>query len=256
MNAANPPALNLTDNSIENDERWEAVQRVLSSPDFVKAPRMRAMLSFLMLRKLSGMEDSISEHAMGIAVFRRDERDYDTTTDPVVRVQMGRLRVRLAQYYSIASNCVGLQIVIPQGSYVPELTAGRTGRQRPASTVQLAPLRVLTPDSGESNAFIAGLEEELALQLFQRFGGRHDLNLAQDYRIEISVRLEPCRARASIRLLGADTGDVISLQQCDCHGEPGITLQEELALAIFDGLDHVIHVPRETAQATASRLWT
>lgn len=71
-----------------------------------------------MHRKLSGMEATINEYALGIEVFRRDARDYDTATDPVVRVQMGRLRERLAQHYATDSHCGRLQIVIPPGTYI------------------------------------------------------------------------------------------------------------------------------------------
>jgi hypothetical protein len=230
MNVLLSEASNIAATSMENDERWQAVQRVLGSPVFVKAPRMRAMLAFLMIRKLSGMEASISEYAVGIEVFRRDARDYDTTTDPVVRVQMGRLRDRLGQYYATAGDYAGLRIAIPPGTYVPELT---TCEKRPAhpNRLRLAPLRLLSSDSG-SGEFISGLEEELAVRLFQRFGSEHDRMLSQEHRLEVSIRLEHRRARASVRLIEEGTGDIVCLQQCDCHGDVGIALQEELALEI------------------------
>ena len=231
MNALLSAASNIAATSMENDERWQAVQRVLGSPVFVKAPRMRAMLSFLMMRKLSGMEASISEYALGIEVFRRDARDYDTTTDPVVRVQMGRLRDRLAQYYATTGNGAGLQIVIPPGTYVPELAPCEIKLPDRSYRLRLAPMRLITTDSG-SGEFISGLEEELAVQLFQRFGNEHDQMLSQEHRLEVSVRLEHRRARASMRLIEEGTGDIVCLQQCDCHGDVGIALQEALALEI------------------------
>jgi hypothetical protein len=46
---------------MQGDQRWQAVQRLLSSALFVKVPRMCAMLSFLMMRKFSGMDALISE---------------------------------------------------------------------------------------------------------------------------------------------------------------------------------------------------
>ncbi|MEC5162572.1 MULTISPECIES: hypothetical protein [unclassified Janthinobacterium] len=256
MNASISVASNIAATSMESDERWQAVQRVLSSPLFVKAPRMRAMLSFLMIRKLSGMEESISEYAVGIEVFRRDARDYDTTTDPVVRVQMGRLRGRLAQYYATASNCGSFQIVIPPGTYVPELTPCERKRPVPCNKTQWVPLRVLTPNNG-TNEFTCGLEEELALLLFQRFGNGQDIDLAQHHRIEVSVRVEQRRARASIRLIDAGTEDIVFLQQCDCYGDLGIMLQEELALEIFNILQKFMHSSQRSAQGRpADALWT
>lgn len=193
-----------------------------------------------MIRKLNGMEASISEYALGIEVFRRDARDYDTTTDPVVRVQMGRLRDRLAEYYATAGNCGGLRIAIPAGTYVPELTPCEAKRSGPSYEIRLAPLRMLNTGSGSSE-FIAGLEDELALQLFQRFGSGRDSKMSQQHRFEVSVRLENCRARASIKLIHAATGGIVNLQQCDCHGDGGIALQEKLALKISDVVTDLIH---------------
>lgn len=236
MNARTSNTSDIAATSMQDDEQWQAVQRVLSSPVFVKAPRMRAMLSFLMMRKLSGMEASISEHAIGIEVFHRDARDYDTTIDPVVRVQMGRLRGRLAQYYAAMGNWGGLQIVIPPGTYVPVLTATASARAINIKSVELTPLCSLTPENGTTN-FISGLEEELALRMFQRFGG--DTGAApEQYRMEVRVRTEPRYARATIRLIDANTGQVAWIQQCDRHGDLGIALQEKLALAICADLQN------------------
>jgi hypothetical protein len=235
MKARTTNASNIADASMQSDERWQAVQRVLSSPIFVKAPRMRAMLSFLMMRKLSGMEASISEYAIGIEVFHRDARDYDTTIDPVVRVQMGRLRGRLAQYYATSGNWGGLQIVIPPGTYVPVLTSSAGARPVSIKSVELTPLCSLAPESGTTN-FISGLEEELALRLFQRFGG--ETAAPDQYRMEVRVRTEPRYARATIRLIDATTGQIAWIQHCDRHGDLGIALQEKLALAICADLQN------------------
>jgi hypothetical protein len=236
MNARTSNASTIGATSMQGDERWQAVQRVLSSALFVKAPRMRAMLSFLMMRKLSGMEASISEYAIGIEVFHRDARDYDTTIDPVVRVQMGRLRDRLAQFYATSGNGSGLQIVIPPGTYVPVLTTHTSARPINIKSVALAPLCSLTPENGSTN-FISGLEEELALRLFQRFGGPAG-GAPDHYRMEVRVRTEARHARATIRLIDAHTGQIAWIQQCDRHGDLGIALQERLALAICTDLQN------------------
>ena len=186
-----------------------------------------------MLRKLSGMEESISEHAIGIEVFRRDVRDFDTATDPIVRVQMGRLRNRLAEYNTTCAASAEQQIDIPAGSYVPLLKpCAGTRRPRPV-TIQLAPLRKLgaRDDTGQ---FADGFEEELALQLFQRFGdGQASL---PRYRLETSIRIEHRHARASIRLVDVADAATVWMHRCDREGDLAIALQEDLAQAICDDL--------------------
>lgn len=232
---------------IPGDARWQAVQHVLDSSAFAKAPRMCALLAFLMTRKLNGMEASLTEYTIGVEVFRRVARDFDTTIDPVVRVQMGRLRERLARYDALHENESGPRIVIPPGSYVPQLTTARAPQPAAARPIRLAPLRTLTPDAA-ATLFVSGLEEELSLQLFRRLGGRSMHDGTQDDRVEVSVRVERGHVRASVRLVEGATGRTAWLQQCDVHGELGIGLQEELALAICDDLQR--HV---TAAANASR---
>jgi hypothetical protein len=150
---------------------------------------MRALLSFLMIRKLSGMDDSISEYAIGIEVFRRDARDYDTTIDPVVRVQIGRLRERLAQYYALYAPAAGEHVKIPAGSYVPVFVNVERNSLATPVTMRLAPPCVPAPGDSAGEC-LSGPDEELALQLFRRFGSGHAGDGPGDYRIEISIRLE------------------------------------------------------------------
>lgn len=220
----------------------QLLQRVLASPFFIKAPRMSALLSFLVTRTLDGLAATLNEFTIGVEVFRRVARDFDTTIDPVVRVQMGRLRERLARYDAMPGSCAQARIVIPPGSYVPVLTAPDSAPvSAPLSvppaqprSIGLAPLRTLSPAANAE--FVAGLEEELALQLFRRFGAASVKDRLQQDSLEVSVRVDRGHVRASVRLSEAGSGRLAWLQQCDVHGELGIRLQEALALAICDDL--------------------
>ncbi|MGO4839762.1 hypothetical protein AB4144_46690, partial [Rhizobiaceae sp. 2RAB30] len=51
-------------------------------------------------------------------VFGKDA-EFDPSTDAVVRVQAGRLRDLLAQYYATEGAGDPLRVIIPRGSYVP-----------------------------------------------------------------------------------------------------------------------------------------
>lgn len=82
----------------------EEVERVLAqllaSPLFAKSRRMGGLLRFLVEHDLQFSNIALTEHAIGIAVFRRDPAVYCTGDNPVVRVQVGRLRRKLASYYA------------------------------------------------------------------------------------------------------------------------------------------------------------
>lgn len=219
-----------------SDARWQLLQRVLTSPVFNKAPRMCALLSFLMNRKLSGMEASITEYVIGIEVFGRDANDYCTAIDPVVRVQMGRLRDRLAQYYA-GDAAPHLQIVFPAGSYVPELIEREATPQTPNLTMKMGSVRLLT-SGPEATQFALGLEEELSLQIFRRYPGAPGGSAA--LRLEVGLRIEQAHARASIKLIDAGSEHPAWLHQCDVHGALGMDLQETLAKEICNDLQRFI----------------
>jgi len=218
----------------------QALQQLLGSTLFARAPRSCDLLSFLVQKKLDGKEHEITEQAIGLAVFRRDARSYDTTLDPVVRVQMGRLRARL-MVYRATQAAPAIQLTIPLGSYVPVFTESALEAtptptlQRP---LQLAPLRNLAC-AEDTRAFVAGVDEELGSKLFHTFGSlvqlpQHALGWGAGgpearHRLEGSIRVEHHHVRASMRLVDTRAGDIAWLSQIDCSGELGMRLQEELA---------------------------
>ena len=79
---------------------------------------MQSLLHHLVERTLDGQEDRLKERLIGIDVFGRPS-DYNTGDDPIVRLRVGDVRKRLAQYYqSDESRGAALEINIPPGSYL------------------------------------------------------------------------------------------------------------------------------------------
>src|SRR4029077_11316430 len=78
-------------------ERAE-LQSVLGSQIFARCPTLAHLLSYLCEKTFAGETRRIKEYSVGLDVFgRRDTFDQDT--DSIVRVQVNRLRKRLAEYY-------------------------------------------------------------------------------------------------------------------------------------------------------------
>lgn len=231
---------------VPNEVR-NSVQKLLASPLFAKAPRMCHLLSFLVEKKLSGRERELSEYAIGLEVFRRDARLYDTTLDPVVRVQMGRLRERLATYYASGDAALDLEISIPPGNYIPVVRPGASPAPVQHVTgprqICLTPLRDLA-GARDSGAFASGVDEELMSRLFATFGltvqlgapSRDAPACMEAQRLEGSIRVEQEHVRASMRLIDPVAGQIKWLSQFNCCGPLGMPLQEELASAIVAGL--------------------
>jgi hypothetical protein len=180
--------------SISHDDLRHALGELLSSATFAKAPCMCRLLTFLLEKKLSGKAHEISEYAIGLDLFGRDANTYDASLDPQIRVQVGRLRSRLAA-----------RIAIPMGSYVPVIShASANHKPLRYKQIQLAPLRNLT-SAGAGNASVCGLDEELGSCLLHalgkelRFSEAGEANEAPG--LEGSVRMEDNHVRASIRLV-------------------------------------------------------
>src|SRR5207247_2133468 len=77
------------------------VDRILASKQFVRSPSLSRLLRFAVEETLAGRGASLKEYRIGVEVFGRGE-SFDTRLDPLVRVQAGKLRHRLKEYYGAA----------------------------------------------------------------------------------------------------------------------------------------------------------
>jgi hypothetical protein len=74
------------------------LQRVLGSQCFEQSDRAKAFLRFVVEETLAGRGDRLKGYTIGVEVFGRPP-DFDAQSDPLVRVEAGRIRRRLAEYY-------------------------------------------------------------------------------------------------------------------------------------------------------------
>ena len=97
------------------DEARDALARVLGSARFVAAERRKALLTYLAEQSLQGIE--VKEFIIGVQVYGRDPAVYDPRVDPVVRVDIGRLRTKLREYYEDEGRADPVRIDMPKGAY-------------------------------------------------------------------------------------------------------------------------------------------
>jgi hypothetical protein len=74
------------------------------------------------MRRFEGRGDSLKDLVIAAAVFERTP-EYDPQVDSLVRVEMGRLRSRLQEYYGQAGAGEPVLIEIPKGGYRPTFTS-------------------------------------------------------------------------------------------------------------------------------------
>ncbi|MFL5198694.1 MAG: hypothetical protein ACJ8BE_17525 [Microvirga sp.] len=94
-----------------------ALARVVASEPFRHAPRLVAFLTFVVEKTLSGEAAAIKGYTIATQALGRPD-DFDPQTDPIVRVEAGRLRRALQTYYAGEGADDPVRIGIPLGSYV------------------------------------------------------------------------------------------------------------------------------------------
>jgi TolB-like protein/Tfp pilus assembly protein PilF len=92
------------------------LDRVLSDPLFVDAPRLSQLLRHLVANSLAGHERELLEYSVAMAVFGSGA-SFDPRIDTIVRVQARRLRGRLGDYYRGPGAHDPIVFEIPKGHY-------------------------------------------------------------------------------------------------------------------------------------------
>lgn len=100
----------------EADAKAE-LERILASKGFASAGRLSRLLRYIVDKTLAGEADQLKEYAVGVEVFDRDDQ-YDPRLDSIVRVEAGRLRSRLDEYYNGEGASAAWRITLPRGGYV------------------------------------------------------------------------------------------------------------------------------------------
>ncbi len=115
------------------DEMRAALRRIEGSRLFADAHRMRAFLAYIVEEYLAGRSDRIKGLTVAQEVFHREDLE-DAQTSTIVRVEAGRLRRRLIEYYAGEGRYDPVRIKIPKGAYVPsfERAAGDGTDSEPA----------------------------------------------------------------------------------------------------------------------------
>ena len=92
------------------------VERVLQSRIFRSSEVLKHLFGYLADQSLAGTGDSLKEYTIGIDAFGKPS-DYDPRLDSTVRIQIGRLRQRLSEYYRDEGKDDPLVVDLPKGRF-------------------------------------------------------------------------------------------------------------------------------------------
>ncbi len=127
------------------------LDRILTSDHFDASDRNRRFLRYVVEECLEGRAQQIKAYCIAVSVFNR-EPSFDPQSDPIVRLEAGRLRRSLEHYYLTAGRDDPIRIVVPKGGYAPRFErvtddpapdpAGHPAPATEASPPRTVPMRV------------------------------------------------------------------------------------------------------------------
>jgi len=133
--AAVPPPASVFDPSFTREEILAELQRVLGSSDFPASERNRRVLQYLVQNALDGRVGELGAYSIATVVYGRPA-NFDPVKDPIVRIEMARLRRDLETYYLKSGTRNPLRLSIPKGRYLPKVT--KAAQTNPAAENQVA----------------------------------------------------------------------------------------------------------------------
>src|SRR5215210_4000844 len=100
------------------EQKLEQLERVLHSRTLQNSESLKAFLRFVVEKTVADRDVLLKEYTIATEVFGRNS-DYDPRIDSVVRVQAGRLRTKLQEYYTTEGKGDPVVIDLPKGHYHP-----------------------------------------------------------------------------------------------------------------------------------------
>ena len=130
------------------EESLRQIERIAASDVLRGSESLCKLLRYLGRQTLDNPDAPIREYQIATQVFSRP-MEFDPRLDSTVRVQTGRLRAKLAEYYRSAGGADAIVVEIPKGTYQlafhvkpsAESAAGAPASQPVANTSSTAPAR-------------------------------------------------------------------------------------------------------------------
>ncbi len=135
--------------------------KLLASGVFRRSERHRRFLRHVVDATLDGRQDQLKEVLLGIALFERRIDTYDPRSDPIVRVEAGRVREKLARYYATDGAGDAFAFDIPVGSYVPRFERRSPTSPADRDVESFAVMPFANSGLDEDVSFAVGLSDQL-----------------------------------------------------------------------------------------------
>jgi adenylate cyclase len=259
----------LLDRWSESDQKAirEQLVRILNSSPFQQSQRRQRFLEYLVNETLAGRSDRLKGYNVALEVFDRPET-FDPILDPVVRIEAGRLREKLREYYDANGQRDPIRIDLPKGTYTPHIefrheSAPRIARRDTLPTQEVSStvpaLAVLPFDDLSADQNLGYLGDGVAEDIITALSRFPDLvvvargssfaykgkavdirqvgkELGVGYVVEGSVRKEGDKLRIVSQLIDAKTGEHVWAERFDRSGRDPWSLQDEVTGMIVSAM--------------------
>jgi hypothetical protein len=125
----------------------EQIDRIMKSHSLRGSESLSRLLQYCAKQSLEHPDELLKEYQIAREVYGRGP-DFDPQTDSCVRVQAGRLRHKLAEYYATEGANDPIEVKLPKGSYhvvfesrppVPRLQPGTVAKKTGTTETTLSP---------------------------------------------------------------------------------------------------------------------
>ena len=237
--------------AVSTSEITKALEQILASCMFIRAHRMCRLLRYLVESSLSNSRRQMNEYAIALDVFDRNPATYCPSADPIVRVQMGRLRKRLKSYYAVHQESMPVIVSIPLGHYEPVIERGCTlsggssenRTTTPSCQLSLFPLHYISDDL-LGRTLTKCINEQLNQEFQQTFGAtlipypssldttKQNAMHAHRYFLEGSTFLHAHNLRINVRLIDQISNAIMYTAQFDMPAGASASNQAEMGKEI------------------------
>jgi serine/threonine-protein kinase len=242
----------------------EHLSTVLTSEIFVRSERLSRFLRYVVERTLERRGDEINEYSIGVEVYDRPTA-FDPRIDSTVRVEAGRLRAKLREYYEAEGRDSAIRIQLLKGSYSPsfreiaprseevEVASDASGRET-LKSIAVLPFADLSP-AHDQEYFGYGIAEELMFALSRLrqllvasqtsvFALKETLQdvreickrLGVEAVLEGSVRKHESKLRVTAQLVDASSGYRLWSEVYDRELEDIFKIQEDISGSVVSAL--------------------
>lgn len=187
------------------------VERLCRSAEFAGSPRAVQFLQFVVEEALAGRADELSQRVLAERVYGRGA-GFDPSTDPIVRMQAGRVRRALEHYYLTVGKHDPIAISLSKGTYAPGIDVKTGAKSVLGKHGSVPPFLLVTP--------------------FCNYSGREELDfIAQGLGSELAAALDSYQTARVLLLPGNPQEDAGVAEQTQklCEGAPGFLVKGTLS---------------------------